>query len=177
MYIEEVASIPASIAPSLSSRVITLSDNSSVVLLDGQVPGTSCGLPVGCSCPVEYSVYIDPAEVSVHNNGLKRIFKNNNEELSVSLSTNSVSVSPLCRTNTSKNFYEDSLLSWKNTKLNVVGSSRISGYLSDAEFFNSNGRLYVVFCEYYDPVSDTYELFCTVARSTEKNVSAYSKLF
>lgn len=161
--------------PSHDSRVIQLTENSSLILIDGQLSGTFCGLPSQCPCPVEHSVYFGPGTVTINNNTNHRIFKYNEGDMFVSINSKAISVNSYCKTNNSKIFHEYSQLSWKNSRTNAKGSRKILGYLSDAEFFIYDGRVYAVYCEYYDPVLDSHELFCSVMRSNRENVSS-SKL-
>lgn len=169
MYIQEVTTLRAALPPSQDSRVLPITENSSLVLLDGQISGTFCGLPAECPCPIEHSVYLSPGKIQINNNTQHRVFKYHEQDLFVGLSTKAVSVNSYCRTNYSKIFNEQSQLSWKDAKTGVKGFRKISGYVSDADFFTYNEWVYVIYCEYYDPVFDTHELFCTVLKSNQEN--------
>lgn len=165
MYIQKATSIRADLPPLQDSRVIQLTRNSTLLLLDGQISGAFCGLPSDCPCPNEHSVYFAPGKIVVDNNTINRVFKYKEEEFYVSLNTTAVSVSSYCRTNYSKIINEFTQLSWKNVKTKVGGARKILGYLSGAEFFTYADRVYVIYCEYYNSVFDSHELYCTVLRS------------
>lgn len=169
MYIHEVTTLSTSLPFSQDSRIIQLTPNSTLVLLDGQTSGVFCGLPVNCPCPIEHSIYFGPGKIAINNNTNHRVFKYNEENLFISLSTRASSVSSYCRTNYSRVMNEYSQLSWRNVKTGVNGSTKISGYLSDVEFFTYDGHVYIVYCQYYDSVLDTNELICTVLRNNENS--------
>lgn len=164
MYIQEITTLRAAMPPSQDTRVIQLTENSSLVLLDGQVSGVFCGLLPDCPCPIEHSVYFGPGKITIHNNTHHRAFKYNEKDTFVSINTTSRSVSSFCRTNASNEYTQ---LSWRNTKTNVTGLREIPGYLSDAEFFTYDGRVYVIYCEYYNKIFDSHEWFCTVMRTNQ----------
>lgn len=167
MYIEEVTSLQVGLPPSQNSHLIQLTQNSTLVLLDGQISGQFCGLPLDCPCPIEHSVYFGPNKININNNTNYRVFKYNDNNFSISISTRAVSVNSYCRNGNSKIFNEYSLLSWRNNTTTVKGTRKIPGYLSDTKFFSFDGRVFVILCEYYDPVFDTHELYCTVFKSNE----------
>lgn len=169
MYIEEVTSLRADLPPSQDTRVFQLTKNLTLILLDGQMPGNFCGLPHDCPCPIEHSIYFSPGKLVFDNNSTERVFKYKQQDLLINFKTNSTSVSSYCRKNHGKILNDLTQLSWKNVKTGIEGFRKIPGYLSDVEFFTYNGLVYVTYCEYYDPVFDTHELYCTVLRSNDQN--------
>lgn len=162
MYIQEVNTLGANLPPSQDIRILQLTENSTMLLLDGQTYGPQCALPSNCPCPIEHTVYFGPGKITITNNTNQRLFKYNEGDLFVSLSANPASVSSYCRNNFSNLFNEHSVLSWRDVKTGRKGSLETAGYISDADFFTYNGIIYVVVCKYYNLLYDSHELFCTL---------------
>lgn len=83
------------------------------------------------------------------------------------------------RTTHSKVYNEISMMTW-NTKSqdNTIGQFHqydkfLSGYVSKVDFFTLNGKTYAVVGRYYDPVTDKYELDCSVLRFNDNKVNKY----
>lgn len=71
------------------------------------------------------------------------------------------------------------MMTW-NTKSqdNTIGQFHqydkfLSGYVSKVDFFTLNGKTYAVVGRYYDPVTDKYELDCSVLRFNDNKVNKY----
>lgn len=49
-------------------------------------------------------------------------------------------------------------------------SYNITGYISDVEFFSLNLNKYVIICQYYNKVVNSYDSSCAVIRISKENV-------
>lgn len=71
---------------------------------------------------------------------------------------------------------EASILSWssirgsRESSGSFIHPQNITGYVSDVEFFEQNGHVYVVICRYYDCALNKHDLGCLVMKITKENV-------
>uniref|UniRef100_A0AAR5PVR9 VWFD domain-containing protein n=1 Tax=Dendroctonus ponderosae TaxID=77166 RepID=A0AAR5PVR9_DENPD len=175
MYIEKSEDLQIGIQNAIDARVTKIKDYTLIYIISEE-SHDQCSLPEGCKCLIQHTLEVSPhlSVALISSEARQRTYSYDTDTLTIHVQTSSISTDQRCRANSTD---EISTLHWSTRSSNISDTTNtypvmFTGYLRAVEFFTLGGTTYAVLALYYDPITDTHDLNCTIIRFKDDKTSA-----